>query len=253
MNKSHFHKASKIVLTYLFLGIIIIIHSFYTNKAEGKYVGDYRHNSGANPKQEANRLMEDARTKSNQIRKLGKKIKDMRLTKRVSLRDLAEHTGLTRSFLSQVERGITAPSIASLEKIAQALNIRLSYFFKEEFPEKFSLFRKKRKKEFVAKRAKISCEVLASDILDNAMVPLLFTLDIKGEIGKERLQAYRKERFMFVQKGKIELVCGREGKRKLVLEEGDSLYCKCDVPCKKMSNIGNEKAIVVWVLRAPLL
>lgn len=196
--------------------------------------------------------MEGKQEKSNLIRKLGKKIKDIRLSKRVSLRDLAKHTGLTRSFLSQVERGKTSPSIASLGKIACALNIGLSYFFKEEFPEKFSLFRKKRKKKFVIKKAKVSCEVLASDILDITMVPLLFILGIKGEIGKEQLQAYRRERFKFVQRGKIELVCGRE-KRKFILEEEDSLHCKCDVPCKKVINIGSKKAVVLWVVRTPLL
>lgn len=191
--------------------------------------------------------------KSEMIQKLGKQIKGIRLSKDVSLRGLAKHTGLTRSFLSQVERSITAPSITSLEKIACALNIGLSYFFKEEFPKEFSLLKKKRKKEFVIKGTKISCEVLASDILDIAMVPLLFTLGVKGEIGKERLTNYRKERFIFIHKGKIELACGKENKRKFIMEEEDSLYCKCDVPCKGILNIGKEKATVLWVVRAPLL
>lgn len=113
------------------------------------------------------------------MKELGKKIKDIRLSKGVSLRDLAKHTGLTRSFLSQVERGKTNPSIASLERIAHALNIHLSHFFKEDFPKRFSLIRKKKKKKFVTKGLKTSCEVLASDILDVAMVPLLFPLDIR--------------------------------------------------------------------------
>lgn len=187
------------------------------------------------------------------MKELGKKIKDIRLSKSVSLRDLAKHTCLTRSFLSQVERGKTNPSIASLERIARALNIRLSHFFEEDFPKRFSLIRKKREKKFVTKGLKASCEVLASDILDIAMVPFLFTLDVGGEIRKEQLHTYRKERFMFTQKGKIELVCSMEDKKKFVLEEGDSLYCKCDAPCKKMLNIGDREAIMLWVVRTPLL
>ncbi len=190
---------------------------------------------------------------SEQIKKLGEKIKQIRLTKQVSLRDLAKHTGLTRSFLSQVERGICAPSIASMEKIAYALNIELSYFFKEDFPQKLSLFRKKRKKIFLQKDTKISCEVLVSDILDIAMVPLLFTLNKGAKIGEERLWHYKKERFMLTQEGQVELTCSKEDKKKFVLEEGDSLYCKCECPCKKMENIGNKKAVILWVVRAPLL
>lgn len=188
-----------------------------------------------------------------QIEKLGKKIRDTRISNRVSLRELAKHTGLTRSFLSQVERGIAAPSLASLGKIAQSLNLGLSYFFKEEFPKKFSLLKKKRKKNFVLESKNVSCEVLISDILDIAMVPLLFTLSVKGEIKEEQLALYRKERFIFVQKGKVELVCNREDEKKFVLDEGGCLYCKCDVPCKKMSNIGNRKAVVLWVIRAPVI
>lgn len=58
---------------------------------------------------------------------------------------------------------------------------------------------------------------------------------------------------MFTQKGKIELVCSKEDKKKFIMEEGDSLYCKCDVSCKRMSNIGNKQAVMLWVVRAPLL
>ena len=187
------------------------------------------------------------------IKKLGSKIKDIRLSKQVSLRDLAKLTDLTRSFLSQVERGISSPSITSLEKIASALNTELSYFFKEDFPQKFSLFRKKRKKIFLQKDTKISCEVLVSDLLDIAMVPLLFTLNKGAKIGEERLWHYKKEKFMLTQEGKVEITCSKKDKKKFVLEEGDSLYCKCECPCKKMENIGNKKAVILWVMRAPLL
>lgn len=102
-------------------------------------------------------------------------------------------------------------------------------------------------------RKNASCEVLVSDILDIAMVPLLFTLNVNGEIEKEQLALYRKERFISAQKGKIELVCSRGDEKKFVLDEGDCVYCKCDVPCKRMSNIGNRKAVVMWVIRAPLV
>lgn len=191
--------------------------------------------------------------KNNQVKRLGRRIRDIRLSKGVSLRGLANLTGLTRSFLSQVEREKATPSISSLEKITRALNMGLNHFFKEEFPKKFSIIRKKRKGKFVAKTLKTSCELLVSDILDISIVPLLFTLNVGGKLEKAQLETYKKERFMIVQRGKIELVCATEDKRKFVLEEGDSLYCKCNVPCEKMSNVGGKKAIMLWVVRAPLL
>jgi len=187
------------------------------------------------------------------IKKLGQKLKSIRLTNHISLRELAKLTGLTRSFLSQIERGISLPSITSLEKIARGLNTELSYFFKEDFPKDFSLFRRKRERKFLTKDSKTSCEVLVSDILDIAMVPLLFTLKRKAKIGEDLLWHYRKEKFMLTLKGKIELACGKVDKRKFILEEGDSIYCKCNLSCKEISNISNKEAEMLWVVKTPLL
>ena len=46
----------------------------------------------------------------------------------MSLKDLAERIGLTASFLSQVERELAEPSITSLRKIAEALDVPIFYF-----------------------------------------------------------------------------------------------------------------------------
>src|SRR6202165_4437858 len=53
----------------------------------------------------------------------------MRETRGQSLKPLAQGTGLTQSFLSQVERDLTSPSVASLRKIAEALGTSVATFF----------------------------------------------------------------------------------------------------------------------------
>lgn len=60
---------------------------------------------------------------------LGQRLLALREARRLSLRTLAERVGLSASFLSQVERDETSPSIASLEKIAQALGVSLADLF----------------------------------------------------------------------------------------------------------------------------
>lgn len=60
---------------------------------------------------------------------VGKKIKHLRSTKHMTLKELSEKTNLSIGFLSQVERGLTTLAIASLESIAEALDVDLSYFF----------------------------------------------------------------------------------------------------------------------------
>ena len=63
---------------------------------------------------------------------IGKKLKELRLQNDLTLENLASRCELTKGFLSQVERNLTAPSIATLEDILEALGSNLSEFFHEE-------------------------------------------------------------------------------------------------------------------------
>jgi len=62
---------------------------------------------------------------------LGDTIRRLRLDKGLSLRVVADRASVSESFLSQVERGIADPSIASLRRIADALGERVAAFFTE--------------------------------------------------------------------------------------------------------------------------
>ena len=61
--------------------------------------------------------------------RLGARIRAIREQKKLRVADLADMTGLTPSMISQVERGLIAPSIATLKKIGNSLNIPLSLLF----------------------------------------------------------------------------------------------------------------------------
>ena len=60
---------------------------------------------------------------------VGPRIKAVRRAQRLTIESLAEASGLTKSFLSKVERGKSTPSVAALLRIAQALSIPLSSLF----------------------------------------------------------------------------------------------------------------------------
>lgn len=66
---------------------------------------------------------------------LGKKIQDFRNMRSMSLRELAKRAGTTASMLSQIERNLVNPSISTLKSIAQALEVPMFKFFKEEEPQ----------------------------------------------------------------------------------------------------------------------
>ena len=54
---------------------------------------------------------------------IGQQIRKERLRNRFTLEQLSQRTGLSKSFLSQIERGLAQPSVASLKKIALELGI----------------------------------------------------------------------------------------------------------------------------------
>src|SRR5262245_40049618 len=65
---------------------------------------------------------------------LGPRIRALRQARRLTLRELATRAGVTESFLSQVEREVTSPSIASVQKIARGLDLAIAELFVEDVP-----------------------------------------------------------------------------------------------------------------------
>ena len=63
---------------------------------------------------------------------IGEKIKQLRVRNQLTLEELANRSELTKGFLSQVERNLTSPSIATLEDILEALGTTLVEFFAQE-------------------------------------------------------------------------------------------------------------------------
>ena len=66
---------------------------------------------------------------------IGHKIKQLRIQKGLTLEELASRSELTKGFLSQMERNLTSPSIATLNDIVEALGSSLSEFFREDKEE----------------------------------------------------------------------------------------------------------------------
>ncbi|EJE8675446.1 helix-turn-helix transcriptional regulator [Vibrio parahaemolyticus] len=60
---------------------------------------------------------------------VGKKIKEARKKKKLTIEDLASRSGLSVAHLSRLENGRKSPTITTLEKIALALDVPIVYFF----------------------------------------------------------------------------------------------------------------------------
>ncbi|TIR86375.1 MAG: helix-turn-helix domain-containing protein, partial [Mesorhizobium sp.] len=73
---------------------------------------------------------------------LGVRLKALRLARRLSLRDLAEATGTSASFISQLERGLTGASTASLNQMASALGVSVAMLFEESATQNHGVLRR---------------------------------------------------------------------------------------------------------------
>jgi transcriptional regulator with XRE-family HTH domain len=94
---------------------------------------------------DANSLQMDGGVVENFIseKRIGKRIKELRLKKSMGLVELGRHTGLSASFLSQLETGRVVPTLRNLARIAMVFSKDLSYFFEAEPTTLFRVHRRK--------------------------------------------------------------------------------------------------------------
>lgn len=150
--------------------------------------------------------------------KIGAKIKERRNEMGLSLRDLAGKVDLTASFLSQVERDQASPSIDSLRKISQALNVPVFYFLLEqEGPS--PVVRKDQRRQLTLPDANITYQLLTPNV-ERKMGVILAELDPNdGEVPLVHYQ--HTEECIVVLEGHLDVTLGNEVHH---LQSGDSIY-----------------------------
>jgi transcriptional regulator with XRE-family HTH domain len=80
---------------------------------------------------------------------LGRKLRTLRLRKKIALADLAKHTGLSPSMLSQLENGKMIPTLPTLARIAMVFDVGLEHFFGDQRGQKlFSVVRSQERMRF---------------------------------------------------------------------------------------------------------
>ena len=174
---------------------------------------------------------------------IGKKLKELRLQNDLTLGDLASRSELTKGFLSQVERNLTMPSIATLEDILEALGTNLSEFFHEE-PENQIVF--STQDFFVDEREIYTINWIVPNTQKNAMEPILIELPQGGD--SFVMDPHSGEEFGYVLEGAIILMVGEE---KHIVHKGETFY----LSGKSRHYLKNEKkttAKVLWVSTPPL-
>ena len=177
----------------------------------------------------------------NRIR-IGARIRHTREQSRLSLGEVAERAGVTKSFLSRVERDITSPSIASLASVCAALGLTLSDLFRTPTT---TLVRE-------SERPRVADLPKAADVVDTLITPaderhvtVLETVAAPGGSGGEDLYTLPSEcEVCFVLDGEIELQVDGEH---VTLGRGDALTFGAAVPHTwRATSAGGAR--VLWIL-----
>lgn len=176
---------------------------------------------------------------------IGEKIKNLRTILGLTQEELAERAELTKGFISQLERGLTSPTIGSLEDVLEALGTNLSDFFKDDEQEKIS-FSSEDFFEATFEKGNSILEWIVPNAQKNSMEPIVVTLNEKGSFSRT-YEPFEGEEFGYVIKGKIEF---RYGERTQVLKEGDCFYTKCKQE-RTLVNLSAKESKVLWITNPP--
>jgi transcriptional regulator with XRE-family HTH domain len=143
---------------------------------------------------------------------LGTALRRLRGVAQLSLRALAEKTGFSASFLSQVENGQASPSIASMERIAAALGVTMAQIFDGLEPANASppVIRAVARVTLNSEWSKARIEALSLTGPGSRLEPVLLTLAPGGTSGTRPYSSNREE-FALVMEGTVVLTLkGRE-------------------------------------------
>jgi transcriptional regulator with XRE-family HTH domain len=136
---------------------------------------------------------------------LGETLRQLREAAHLSLRALAEKTGFSASFLSQVEHGQASPSIASMERIAAALGVTMGQIFDRAAPATaWSVIRADARVTLKSEWSKARIEALGTTGPGGHLEPVLLTLAPSGTSGTRPYSSDREE-FALVMEGTVVL------------------------------------------------
>ncbi len=175
---------------------------------------------------------------------IGSKVRQLRMLHGLTLEELADRTELSKGFLSQLERNLASPSIATLTDILACLGVGLSEFFSDaaERPVVYcaqDIFEKRNDE------AGSLIRWLVPHAQSNDMEPILLTLQ-PGGVSDEH-QAHEGEEFGYVTAGSITLQLGHKRHR---VRKGESFYYKSNQP-HSVRNPGKTPATLLWVACPP--
>jgi transcriptional regulator with XRE-family HTH domain len=179
---------------------------------------------------------------------VGEKVRLLRRSRQITLQDLAERTGLSIGYLSQVERDLSSPSIKALRDIATVLGVNISWFFEalesQQTGERQYIVRENNRRH-LRFRSGVTDYLLTPDL--SGQIELLLCRFEAGASSGEDPYTHTGEEAGIVIQGQLELWIGAEH---FLLSEGDSFNFKSTLP-HRYRNPGETETVVIWSITPP--
>ena len=176
---------------------------------------------------------------------IGDKLRRMRIRRGLTQGELADRCELSKSFISQVERDLASPSIATLTDMLECLGSSLTEFFAERPEEKTVFTPQDMFEKTDEERLKGTITWLVPDAQKNQMEPILVEIGPGGE--SSPLPPGEGEEFGYVLSGSIWLCVGE---KKTKVRAGSS-FCLHPRERHQLRNAGRGTARVLWIATPP--
>jgi transcriptional regulator with XRE-family HTH domain len=177
--------------------------------------------------------------------RLGARIRSLRQARHLTLRGVAERAGVTESFLSQVERDVASPSIATVHRIAGALDLSIAQLFANE-ADTGRIVRKEARRRIAYQGLKSIDEFLTNNNAARLQL-IMSTIEPGGGTGPDPYTHESDEEVAVVLAGVLDLWVGDEH---YVLREGDAITYPSRVPHWN-ANHGAEPVTVLFCMTPP--
>ena len=176
--------------------------------------------------------------------KIGSKLKELRIAKNLTQEELADRAELSKGFISQLERDLTSPSIATLVDILNSLGTNLKEFFSDSSDEQI-VFHSEDFFEKTDTELHNKVEWIIPNAQKNMMEPIRVTLDPDGSTYPD--QPHEGEEFGYVLSGTITIVIGN---RSMKAKKGEAFYYTPNSEHYIKAG-GKSGAVFLWISTPP--
>ena len=174
---------------------------------------------------------------------IGARIKNLRNQNGLTQEELADRTELTKGFISQLERGLTAPSVSTLQDIVEGLGTNLSDFFHED-EDLQVVFPKEECCEKEDENGNLTTWLVAT-AQSKSIEPILVKLQPRQQLVEDK--PHEGEEFGYVLEGKIRI---HYGDKTYIASKGDSFIYPANRR-HKISAASRKGATFLWISTPP--